>query len=455
MSILRTTDNNWSSYKIEDEHDLKNLSKIANKKIGDIKLEKDADFIVFPPDSIKYHDDIKDSPIFRLSPEGVLTTENIMGFVGFNDTQLTISSRFTQDNKTDYFLHYMLQKVLSINLVNLDVSNNSDSVWDFYLYLFPRYLNNALKQGLYKAYRHFEYNDANVKGTIDVKRHLRLNMPFAGKIAYKTKEFSYDNPVTQLIRHTIEYIKTNSFTGNILTGNSDVADDIKQIISATPSYNKNDRQNIISKNSKFAAHPLFTEYKSLQKISLNILRHKKLSFGNGKDKIYGLLFDGAWLWEEYLNTILKTKFEHTENKTGKGRMYLFNKNDGIPFQTIYPDFISKDNQFENKIVGDAKYIPLDKQSEYGESEKATSIYYKTITYLYRLNSKRGFLFFPTASDYKSETYKIIETDGSLTKIGFTIPQGNKDSFGRFRSAMEEAEKQFVNEIDKQSKNVNE
>lgn len=180
MSMLNIPDNRTRT--IEDEHDLKNLSKIANKKIGDIKLENDADFIVFPPGSIKYHDDIKDSPIFRLSPEGVLTTENIMGFVGFNDTQLTISSRFTQDDETDYFLHYMLQKVLSINLVNLDVSNDSDSVWDFYLYLFPRYLNNALNQGLYKAYRRFEYNDANAKGTIDVKRHLRLNMPFAGKI---------------------------------------------------------------------------------------------------------------------------------------------------------------------------------------------------------------------------------------------------------------------------------
>jgi 5-methylcytosine-specific restriction endonuclease McrBC regulatory subunit McrC len=347
----------------------------------------------------------------------------------------------------------MLQKVLSINLVNLDISSGNDAIWDFYLYLFPHYLNKALRQGVYKAYKHFEYNDANVKGSIDVKRHLRLNMPFAGKVAYNTREYSFDNNVTQLIRHTIEYIRTNKFAGKILSGNSEMIDHVNQIISATPSYNKNDREKIINKNRKFAAHPLFTEYKRLQTICLNILRHKKLSFGNGKDKIHGLLFDGAWLWEKYLNTILHDKFEHTDNKTGKGRRDLFSKSDGSTFQAIYPDFISKENQFENKIVGDAKYIPLENKSDLGESDSATSIYYKTITYMYRLKSKIGFLFFPTAGNYEPETYKIIETDGSLTKIGFIIPRSGNVKFEEFKCAMGKAERNFVDEVEKQAKSV--
>ncbi len=34
------------------------------------------------------------------------------------------------------------------------------------------------------------------------------------------------------------------------------------------------------------------------------LRYEKLKYGSGAKQIYGILFDGAWLWEEYLTTIL-------------------------------------------------------------------------------------------------------------------------------------------------------
>ena len=45
-----------------------------------------------------------------------------------------------------------------------------------------------------------------MRGTIDINRHLKLNLPFNGRVAYRTREFSHDNHVTELIRHTIEYI---------------------------------------------------------------------------------------------------------------------------------------------------------------------------------------------------------------------------------------------------------
>ena len=61
---------------------------------------------------------------------------------------------------------------------------------------------------MYKQYITRKNNDANVRGVIDVNRHIRYNKPFNGKIAYSTREYSYDNDVTQLIRHTIEFIST-------------------------------------------------------------------------------------------------------------------------------------------------------------------------------------------------------------------------------------------------------
>jgi len=438
---MRTTDNNGGkSIDKFDNLTIEDLSAIANRSLSDLQNEN-PDLFIFPHSFGKYQDDVEKPLIFSLDNEN-LTTYNLMGFIGRNSTQLTISSRFAKDENNDYFLHYMLQKVFAINLLKFDQTPNTENIWDFLLYLFPYYLKKAYSQGIYKAYKKEEYNDTNVKGSIDVKRHLLMNIPFTGKIAYTTREHSYNNNLTQLIRHTIEYIRTHPYGSGVLTSDSELRDIVSKFIFVTnKTYNCNSRQKVITANLRPVTHPYFTEYSALQKICLKILRHEKITFGKEKDKVYGLLFDGAWLWEEYLNTILKENFIHPENKTGKHRHLLFEN-----FQPIYPDFISKD---EPKTVGDAKYIPLDRQHAYSEnSEKATSIYYKTIAYMYRFSSNNGFLIFPKQDTSFFETYRIMETDGILKKIGLATPQ-KSDNFKEFIITMKTNEQEMSQNLMKE------
>ena len=279
---------------------------------------------------------------------------------------------------------------------------------------------------------------------LDIKKHIQNNIPFTGRFAYTMREHSVDNPVSQLIRHTIEAIKNNPLAGSILTRDSETLDIVRHVIFTTQhSYNKQAQQKIIALNMRYIAHPYYTEYTILQKICLKILRHENITFGNKKDKIYGLVFDGAWLWEEYLNTILHETFIHPENKTGKHRCYLF-EHGGSRFQAIYPDFISKN---EPKIVGDAKYIPLDNQKEYSaESQKAVSIYYKTISYMYRFNAMKGIVLFPTKKEKNFyEDYTIIDTNGILKKIGLAIPQ-SAHTFSDFIKIMQQNEQDLLKNL---------
>lgn len=416
---MRKRDNNCGEKLTEiEKFNIGDLTTIADKNLNDL-LKENPDLLVFPQTLNQYRDGVENSYIFSLN-EDILTTYNLMGFVGRNSSQLTISSRFAKDDKNDYFLHYMLQKVFSINLLDFDQTLDSENIWDFLLYLFPFYLKKAYSQGLYKAYKKEEYNDSNIKGTIDVKKHILRNIPFMGKIAYITREHSYNNNLTQLVRHTIEHIKTHPFGQGVLTNDSEVRDIVSKFIFVTDkTYNNNSRQKIITANLKPFYHPFFTEYAALQKICLKILKNDQLTFGNEKDKVYGLLFDGAWLWEEYLNTLLKDRFIHPENKTGRNTYHLF-ENDFKSFQKIFPDYLSKEKPY---IVGDAKYIPLEQQRQYSEfSERATSIYYKTIAYMYRFSSEYGFLLFPHKETSYFETLKIKETNGFINKIGLAIPQ---------------------------------
>jgi 5-methylcytosine-specific restriction endonuclease McrBC regulatory subunit McrC len=443
---MKTTDNNGGksvSGLDGNKSDAENLHKISR-----IKLEEQPDLLVFPPRIQAIQDESYKNYIFSYSDRdnddfGFIETGNIMGFIGLNDTRLTISSRFEKNDK-DFFLHYMLQKVCNINIVNFDQSPDCENIHDFLLYFFPVYLNRAMSQGLFKQYKRNAYNDAKIRGVIDVKRHIHTNIPFSGRIAYNAGEYSYDNTVTQLIRHTIEFIKNHKYSNGILFLDSDTVDNVNRIILATASYNKNDRKKIINYNRKQINHPYFHKYRILQKLCLCILRFDRITYGKKDDRIYGLLFDGAWLWEEYLNTILKRKFIHPENKTGKLKLNLLEK-ENRQFQPIYPDFISKDK----KYVADAKYMNL-MNGDIKNQERALSIYYKTIAYMYRLNSVKGFLFFPFSNGDGNEpwadTYNIIDTEGKLVKIGLNIPSGSSD-MRDFRNGIQHSEKKFLEKIE--------
>lgn len=81
-----------------------------------------------------------------------------------------------------------------------------------------------MRKGIYKEYVKREYNNANIKGAVDVAKHIRSNVPFVGKVAYRTREFSYNNHLTQLIRHTIEKIQ-NEYDF-LLSGDEDTKENV-------------------------------------------------------------------------------------------------------------------------------------------------------------------------------------------------------------------------------------
>jgi hypothetical protein len=56
--------------------------------------------LVFPQTLGQYRDDVEKSHIFSLYEDN-LTTYNLMGFIGRNSSQLTISSRFGKSTQID------------------------------------------------------------------------------------------------------------------------------------------------------------------------------------------------------------------------------------------------------------------------------------------------------------------------------------------------------------------
>lgn len=443
MSIIQIADNNYKGVSI-DKSDIENIKQFANKKI---KYLKENNLFILSKNSFK--DDIENSDIIELDEvNNKIYSNNIMGFIGYNDTQIKITSRFTPNSDKDYFLHYMLQKVFYSNIFNWEYTTERDYSFDFLIYMFTYFFQKAIRQGIFKSYQKREYNDANVRGVIDINRHIKNNIPFNGKIAYNTREYSYDNNITQLIRHTIEYINTKS--KGILNINEDIKSGVFQIIEATKRYDKNKRQSIINKNLKKLNHPYFYEYEPLRKICIQILRHEEIKYGREENKIYGILFDGAYLWEEYIYTILKDlDFLHPRNKEKTDGINLLNKK-----WTVYPDFYN----YNKQIVLDTKYKMLNKDNDKIDGSDKHQI----ISYVYTLGAKIGGFVYPSENkEFSFDNIGILNREynkniledysPSIFKYAFLIPnkKSNEENFENindFKKEIEKSENDFKEKI---------
>ena len=428
---IQTKDNSECRLTETELCHLETLKKLAEPSIADLCRKEHPNLLIFPQDLAVYGDKIGDAHIFEVKGEAIVTG-NVMGFIGCGDTKVSITSRFAQD-RDDYFLHYMLRRVFAVNLFDLQFNSDEESIFDFLIYLFPAFLKRAMQQGMYREYQTRKYNDANVKRRIDISRHIRQSIPFAGNIAYTTREYAQDNHLTQLIRHTIEYISHHRYSGNILHNDDDTADAVKAICQVTSSYNRNERQKVINENLRPISHPYYGEYRPLQQLCLQILRQEEMKYGRDDDEIYGVLFDGAWLWEEYLNTFLADiGFEHPRNKEGIGHKSLFT--DGSVW--CYPDFLSP------KMVLDAKYKGYDDWSKV-----QTKDLYQVISYMHVLDRKKGGYIVPVDWASSKLPSKTLKGQGGIMSIYGMDVCFKAESFKDYYSSMALSEQEIINNLE--------
>lgn len=436
---INLTDNN--DKQIFQRKDVAALFPIADKTIAE--LCRDNENLLIFPFSIETSDDrIGDSSVMSIlntnDPDIVrINTGNVMGFIGVGNLQVKIKSRFDV-GRDDFLLHYMLQRVLSFNLFDLSHNNEQEDVFDFIMFMFPYFLKSAMRQGVYREYQNYKHNDAKLKGPIDVGRHIARNVPFVGNIAYSTREYSHDNDMTELIRHTIEFMKTKKYGQSVLNIDRETVENVKTIIEHTPLYNKSERSGIVSKNLRMKIHPYYTEYRPLQSLCLQILRMEEVKYGESDDEICGILFDGAWLWEEYVNTILNPLgFIHPQNKLGKGRIYIFDDHSGVS----YPDF------YNEVMVLDAKYKRLggyDKVAQVGNAD-----IHQVVTYMTTLHLEKGGFIAPLENpQVKVPTSRLKNKLATLSIFGIEISK-TATSYADFCEQMKAMEVTFVKSLGEQ------
>lgn len=433
MKELRIKDNDKKNK--EEFFEIQSLVKsVSDKTLAE--LEKEGVFIF--PEMICDAEDITRDQMVLQSINDTYCSGNVMGFLGYGEERLVIESRFST-GKNDFLFQYLVERVLNFpNIVNLETNAaDNDRMFSLLLFLFPMYLASAMRKGVFKTYVRNEYNDGNVRGTIDIDRHIRKNEPFIGNIAYSQREYAYDNYLMQLVRHTVEFIKRKPYGYKLL---AKVKDQVRLVVDATPTYEaKNLRKVLLENKKRVVSHAYYHEYRALQTLCILILENEKSQVGLGARKIFGVLFDGAWLWEEYINSLVKKYFHHPRNKGGEGAQRLFAGGTGL----IYPDFIGR--TVDNRIVADAKYKP-------GGNIKSKD-YLQVLAYMFRFDAKKAFYFYPEVADTEDKvlwlnsgsTYENNvkkRDDICLIKHGLCIPREDT-SYDEFVRSIKQNEETFI------------
>jgi 5-methylcytosine-specific restriction endonuclease McrBC regulatory subunit McrC len=426
------------------EEPLGALASFSGKLIADM-VKENPSILIFPKTLNQVQmDDAGKNVIFSLDAgQTLMKTGNILGYIGKGNDSLSIVSRFSSGSTQyefarDYFMQYLLQRVFSINLFDFQHTKDSQSLLDLLFLFFPFFLKKALRQGVFRTYRRLACNDNRPRGNLEISSHISENFPFLnGKIAYSVRELCMDNPVTELIRHTIEYIDgKNPVVSHI---DQETNDAVSLIRSLTPEYSRKSRNQVIMQNSKGSVHPYYHEYAPLVNVCLMILQDDRLSFGKFKDKAYGILFDGSWLWEEYLATILcsgKLDFLHPKNKESSSPIPVFSNTASY---VRYPDFY-----YQDKVVVDTKYKNLDNKYIYRDDMN------QLVTYLYLLKSKEGVLLYPCRGSNQKSSIGLLNGFGkdiqaNIATVGFCIPDSST-SFAEFQKGMKESELKIIEEF---------
>lgn len=370
---------------------------------------------------------VKDTSIVLFRKSGSqLVTGNYVGVLSSgNGSSIEIYSRFEDENHKFAFINHMLNKIYDLNdlLLTKGGNNKTDINLDFLLKTtFLSKLRKAYREGEYKSYEKVYKNDTAPRGTIDIARHIKLNLcPENYKVAYSYNEYTSRNSYIYLVRLCYEMLFEK--------GKKPKGKEVDDLMFKSQDYWSYDKRQIIHKNeNKPITSPLFKCHRELQKFCLDVLKHKKMtldSFGT-EDGKYGVLIDCAWLWEEYIATLLKDYFIH-KTMSSKEKDCLFADEMGEPFQRIIPDYVGKNYL---PVIADAKYMNLYGKRDL-QDEQRNSVYYKTVMYMLRYQSKLGMIFYPSKSeDVNAKDKSKAKTQDIKTKEnaqGSKNPTNNESS----------------------------
>lgn len=348
------------------------------------------------------------------------------------------------------FLCHMLEEIYNFKMPESAMQNGEGVVWNKFYQLILRQLwiakfAKADKYGLPRQTVKRTHQGMQIRGHLNVRKSI---LPFFTKkeVVSEYREKEMDDMIGRIVYKAYDILADKE------TGLRNLPPQVQESINDLYSRYHGEQIKITEHDYQSIRYKsIYVSWKPLVDFSWQIIKHRGYNPEQSVDERgYGLFFDMAEIWEAYIGKLLENDFMHCTKHNSNIR--LFENEQEKQFQRIIPDYLSRDWTNEKaKAVGDAKYMNL-AGKEILQGEQTYSVYYKTIMYMYRFNSKKGFIFYPMEPDAeeKDKSPKVLSIAGTDSKIymcGFRIPQVQGKDIAAFRTNMEDAEVKFRTQIE--------
>ena len=397
-------------------------------------------------------------------------TQKYIGVLEYDGKTIYIGSRF--DDKGKNFTNYILSKALGIKSVLFE--KNTPKV-DYGLAMekllaivFVNQIEMAYKKGLFRTYRTYERNNAKVKGKIDIARHVRLNPLFNGQIAYAYREYTVDNDVNRIIltAYCMLEKKYKSWMNDLTKPRRNVKDCIAQLKNIMQPISREEVRVLLKKANKKITHSVYKDWEKVRKTAILLLRHMGIHIASENNStICGVLLDMNYIWEQYLENVLRENTEKTL-KTQEETKILFSKNNEAK-RTIKPDFRFTNNDNKKSIlILDAKYKRKWQDAfiqKEGTWKGVREDVFQILAYMYTFKCDRAGVVCPvvcdkektdwkekkyTIDEYKKENNNNEQNCPTFYIVPFYIPSEIQDNDSGYGEKMKKAEEEFRESVNK-------
>lgn len=403
--------------------------------------------------------------------DGSYWTQNYIGLLQIEEKNVFIGSRF--DDESFFFTQYILDRALGMNiniLQNMDPGVGSGDILEQLLaFVFAAQIERAYRKGLYRRYRTYECNDSKVKGKIDITRHIRLNPLNNGKIAYSYREYTADNDVNKMIFTAYTYLQKRhpNIMKNLEKKRKTVGECITQFRNIMQPASRQEAQKLVQRERRKITHSVYHDWEEVRKTAIILLRHMGISVENDKDKaqnkIHGVLINMNWIWEKYLESILKDKLkEEYCLKAQHEKKIFFLNGKGQGKRTLKPDLciFKKENANTNTpvLILDAKYKNAWSKAVGGEFEESVrEDCFQILSYMYGFGCNKSGIFCPVVEAEEEE--KAVEESSELLEYTITnetnrkfyllplqIPKSENNNFKNFKNEIKDSEDKFAAQV---------
>ena len=320
------------------------------------------------------------SQYFSLVDHGV-KFKSWVGILQIGNTYIEVLPKISNQNDSEEIqnewrnrLCTMLSVTKTIDIRQTEKTSQSTyqhTLWEIFYRYYLTLIQDLIKSGLIKSYRHEEENRTALRGKLIFSKQITKNLIHQEKFYTDASVYNRDTLLNQVILKALRIISTSPSIFNDAKSILECFDDIQDIDSKKINWEKVELFKKERKTEKYQYALSFAEL---------IIKGTNPDLNSGYYSVTGIMFDMNALFEKYV----AQKMSHFFPK----KIYAQKSKYFWEFHTARPDILYKKNENEN-IIFDTKWKKLANKTDIASGD-----IFQQYVYCKLFSAKKAFLIYP-------------------------------------------------------------